>query len=991
MKTLISPSFRSGLTRRTRIVLIALAAALPLSLFAQQAGQSGAAKSLLSPGTAVAIPFSGEGWQDKVLQHEGYVMPPPELAAAVLAPREMNVTLSNPSPDKKWFLDEIGDGPTPMSIFGKPFDELGGTFIDYKANRLRSVTLRNTIGLQLISAADGSRKTVATPANTRVTNARWTEDGSGVMYLTLGDDSTHIWVTDLATNKPRQITKTSLLTTFVTSFSLINNGKTIVAVFPPDGRTPRPLPPPIPAGPEIKVAMDNDSSHRLRTFPSLMTTPYDFQLLEWHATGQIALVDVATGAMTKFGTPGMITAVDMNPNGKYARVTRMTKPFSYIVPTSSFGSIEEVWDATGKALTKLNDRPINLGARPDTNPDPVDPTNPQPAPQGGGAANDNGKREITWRTDGNGFNFLQLEPLTPAQAQAAARAAAAGGGRAGGGGAGGGGGRGNAPAQADQGPPRKDRLFSWAPPFGDADAKQIYEHPTRMTGVRFSTDGKIMFFSADNATKAIYLDDMTKVYDVIPATTGRGGNRGDAAGNAPATSPPPSPSPAPQNARGGGAGAGGGATLLGVGGGGGGGGRAGGGGGGGGRGGGGGPTTPVLLSSDGTSVFIQRTQGGGGGGRGGANANPNAPPPVTIIEKVDIKSGTRTVVYQSTPVQGMNETVSVLDPEAKKMLITRQNATTPPQQFMYDNGNVKQLTNNEDLFPDLTRMVIQRYEITRADGFKFRTIVYLPADYKEGTRLPGFFWFYPYEYTSQDNFDNATNGGGDPNFSLTAPNTFRNFTSSTKQFLTRLGYAVIENQAPIVGAQGQMNNNYVNDLRNDLSATIDELDRRQIIDRTRLAIGGHSYGAFSTVNAMVNTPYFKAGIAGDGAYNRTLTPMGFQNEQRLLWDAPNVYLDMSPFLRANQITGALLMYHGMHDQNVGTDPINSIRLFHALNDLGKTVALYRYPFEDHGPAARETLLDLWARWAAWLDKYVKNPAPPNKPAATPSSGRGGGL
>jgi dipeptidyl aminopeptidase/acylaminoacyl peptidase len=187
-----------------------------------------------------------------------------------------------------------------------------------------------------------------------------------------------------------------------------------------------------------------------------------------------------------------------------------------------------------------------------------------------------------------------------------------------------------------------------------------------------------------------------------------------------------------------------------------------------------------------------------------------------------------------------------------------------------------------------------------------------------------------------------------------------------------------------------MNNNYVNDLRNDLSATIDELDRRQIIDRTRLAIGGHSYGAFSTVNAMVNTPYFKAGIAGDGAYNRTLTPMGFQNEQRLLWDAPNVYLDMSPFLRANQITGALLMYHGMHDQNVGTDPINSIRLFHALNDLGKTVALYRYPFEDHGPAARETLLDLWARWAAWLDKYVKNPAPPNKPAAAPASGRGGG-
>ncbi len=172
-----------------------------------------------------------------------------------------------------------------------------------------------------------------------------------------------------------------------------------------------------------------------------------------------------------------------------------------------------------------------------------------------------------------------------------------------------------------------------------------------------------------------------------------------------------------------------------------------------------------------------------------------------------------------------------------------------------------------------------------------------------------------------------------------------------------------------------MNNNYVNDLRNDLSATIDELDKRGLIDREKLAIGGHSYGAFSTVNAMVNTPFFKAGIAGDGAYNRTLTPNGFQSERRDLWEAPNVYLDMSPFLRANQLTGALLMYHGMHDQNVGTDPINSLRLFHALNGLGKITALYRYPFEDHGPAARETLLDLWSRWAAWLDKYVKNPEP----------------
>jgi dipeptidyl aminopeptidase/acylaminoacyl peptidase len=192
-------------------------------------------------------------------------------------------------------------------------------------------------------------------------------------------------------------------------------------------------------------------------------------------------------------------------------------------------------------------------------------------------------------------------------------------------------------------------------------------------------------------------------------------------------------------------------------------------------------------------------------------------------------------------------------------------------------------------------------------------------------------------------------------------------------FLTAAGYAVIEPDAPIFASEGRLpNDNYVVDLRNDLAATIDALDTLGIIDRHRLGIGGHSYGAFSAVNAMVHTPYFKAGIAGDGAYNRTLTPNGFQTERRDFWQARDTYLAMSPFLYANQLNGALLLYHSTDDQNVGTHPINSERLYHALMGQGKNVSLYMYPYEDHGPIARETVLDQWARWVAWLDKYVKN-------------------
>jgi dipeptidyl aminopeptidase/acylaminoacyl peptidase len=380
----------------------------------------------------------------------------------------------------------------------------------------------------------------------------------------------------------------------------------------------------------------------------------------------------------------------------------------------------------------------------------------------------------------------------------------------------------------------------------------------------------------------------------------------------------------------------------------------------------------VLLSADKSSVFFQ----------GQINdRKPQEVGPKTFIDQVVIRTAAKTRIFESNNNSVWERVSTILDPDLKKFILTSEGPKTPPQQFLYENGTRKQLTNNEDLHPDLTNMVIERFTVERPDGYTFRVTVNLPPGYKPGTKLPAMFWFYPREYSTQEAYD-----APERTFNK---NAFPTFGTRAMEFLTRLGYAVVENDAPIFGPAGMMNNNYVHDLRTNLSVTIDELDRRGLVDRTRIGIGGHSYGAFSTVNAMVHTPFFKAGIAGDGAYNRTLTPLGFQSERRDLWEAPNVYLGMSPFLSANNLTGALLMYHGMHDQNVGTDPVNSIRLFHALNGLGKTVALYMYPLEDHGPAAKETQLDLWARWAAWLDKYVKNPQPANRPAPNAPGANGG--
>ena len=187
-------------------------------------------------------------------------------------------------------------------------------------------------------------------------------------------------------------------------------------------------------------------------------------------------------------------------------------------------------------------------------------------------------------------------------------------------------------------------------------------------------------------------------------------------------------------------------------------------------------------------------------------------------------------------------------------------------------GTMTKLTANKDFAPEFTNALRKRITVTRPDGFKFVVKLTLPADYKAGTRLPAMFWFYPYEYTEQANYDRTLRTEN--------VNAFPNGGPRTIEYLTQVGYAVANFDPPIVGQEGRMNDKYVSDLVTNLSAVIDELDRQGYIDRTRLGIGGHSYGGFSTMNALAHTPFFKAGIAGDGMYNRSLTPTSFQSERR---------------------------------------------------------------------------------------------------------------
>lgn len=830
---------------------------------------------------------------DEVIKSESFVTPPGSIADAVLAPRHLNVTPSNLSPDRRWFIHEVGDGPVTMDVFSKPFHELGGLFVDFRANRSRTLTIRNSVGIELRSVSSPAKVAVTVPAGARVSNATWSPDGKLVAFYVHTPDATHIWVSD-ATGKARQVTTRPVLATMVTSFDWTKNGSEIATVLVPEARAPQPQPPAVPPGPRVKLAEESDKN-RLRTYQSLMATPYDQVLLEWHATGQVALIDVATKAIRKVGAPLMVRELDPSPDGKYLRVTRMNKPFSYLVPVQNFGSTQEIWDSEGKVLAKVEDTPLNLG---------VDTARAVAAPGAGeGGANANGKRELTWRPDNNGLTYLEME--APARRDTSAV---------------------NGDSTRAQ---RKDRVMHWQPPFGDGSQKVLYENSTRIATHRYSGDLSTLFLSERQGPNthefAVYLSEPGRKYTIARYRAE------DVYAN-------PGTLVMARGTLGGGGGFGGGFGF----------GAAGSG------------DRRVQVGPDG-SVYLSGTL---------YDRKPEEVGPRTFVDKVNVKSGQKTRLFLGDNAGRFERAVAFQDLEARQLVVMRESEKEVPQAFYRNGDQLTQLTDNKDFTPDLTRARKENFIVERPDGFKFKVNVTMPVDYTPGTKVPAMFWFYPREFAGQEEYDRGARTYN--------KNAFASFNPRSMQFLARAGYAVVEPDAPIVGTAGQWNNNYENDLRNNLAAVIDSIDAKGLVDRSRIAIGGHSYGAFSTVNAMVHTPFFKAGIAGDGNYNRTLTPLDFQSERRSFWDAKDTYLAMSPLLHANNLTGALLMYHGMGDQNVGTELSNSPRLFHALNGLGKTTSMYLYPFEDHGPATKETLLDLWARWSAWLDKYVKNPPKKDK-------------
>jgi dipeptidyl aminopeptidase/acylaminoacyl peptidase len=342
-----------------------------------------------------------------------------------------------------------------------------------------------------------------------------------------------------------------------------------------------------------------------------------------------------------------------------------------------------------------------------------------------------------------------------------------------------------------------------------------------------------------------------------------------------------------------------------------------------------------------------------------------------FLDRMDLATGRTTRVYESAPTH-LEPVLVLLDAGGRRFITLRQSNREAPNYYLRKAGEKlgRPMSDFTDPAPALTASQRFQFKFTRPDSVQLNAEAVLPADWKPGTPLPTIFWVYPNDYRS----------AAAASQNRRAPNRFPSQSPLNPEVLVTQGYAVVYADLAVVGTNDQ----YVREIGVSAKAAIDECVHRGFTDAERVGVGGHSYGAFSTANLLAHTDLFKAGTASDGAYNRTLTPFTFQAEERTLWEARDTYLQMSPFLYAGQINEPLLLLHNLDDTNVGTHPMQSQRMFEALNGLGRTVTLVEYPYEDHGPASRETVLDYWARVIEWFDRYVKGARAGS--AAVPGSG-----
>lgn len=777
----------------------------------------------------------------------GYHRAPRAIAKILEAPPTPAVAVS---PDHRTLAILGRENLPTIANLSKPILRLGGYRIDPATNGQAEVRVQWLNALSFKDLASGRTVEVKLPAGTRFSSPDWSPDGARLAFVAQEPNGLALWIAD-RTGAAKPLVR-GLNGALGGAFEWSPDSQAVIARLVVANRGPAPVEAATPTGPVVQESSGRTSA--ARTYEDLLANAGDERLFDYYFTGQLARVDIAGGAVTPLGAPGLYTGFSVSPDGRYLLTERLKRPYSYLLPAPYFPTEIAVWTIAGKPVRTLVDRPLADDL-------PVDFD-----------ATVTGPREAEWRSDA---------PATLVWAEA-----------------------------LDGGDPKAkvpfhDRVLMQPAPF-DAKPVELARTTSRFGAILWGDDGFALLLDREWRTRT---EHRSAVAPGKPGETRLLATRNyqDQYGN-------PGLPVVEGNAAG----------------------------------------KPVMrFTPDRQAVFASGE---------GATATGAFP----FLARMPLAGGpaqrlwtARTPYYESV--------VALLDDGGARILTRRESAKDAPNFLIRDvkTGAAKPVTAFPDPAPVFAGVTQRTITYKRADGLALSGSLYLPAGYqaKRDGPLPILLWAYPAEFTDAKVAGQTVDQG----------NRFTRPRGISHLFLLTQGYAVLDNPAmPIIGEGGvEANDTYVKQLRQDAQAAVDAVVTMGVADRDRVAVGGHSYGAFMTANLLAHTDLFRAGIARSGAYNRTLTPFGFQAEQRTYWQATPTYTEMSPFTYANRIKAPILLIHGGADDNPGTFPIQSERFYAALKGNGATVRYVVLPNEPHGYRALESTEETLWQMTDWLDRYVK--------------------
>ncbi|WP_230418792.1 alpha/beta hydrolase family protein [Undibacterium griseum] len=819
------------LTRKTSVLLMAALALIFVSPISSLATNAAGTAQTAEPG--------------------GYRLPPPELQAIVDAPRGPQFKLG---PQKKNALLISLPGLPGIAEVAQPELKLAGLRINPRTRAASQFDFGT--GLSLLDIQNGQiREVSGLPARARIAETLWSPDERWVAFSRWADDGVELWLLDVRKAVAHRLIAERLNAITSAGFSWSNGSEQLFVRLLPQHQKPLPLAPSIPSGPNALESKGGKLTQN-RTYPDMLKTPADADLLDWQLQTQLAFVNLQ-GQIRRTGPVMTLSKALVSPDGRLILTTQLRRPYSTTLPIDRFGQLIEVWSDTGKKVRTVAERPMR-----------------ERLPAGNDAVQA-GPRDVGWRHD-KPATLYWLEAQAGGDPEAHVKV--------------------------------HDVIWQQAAPF-DSPPQKIMELGWRFGSIQWGSDQLAL------VTENWWKSRDTRTWRIRPGV--------------PDAKPELlfSRKSEDQYAH---------------------------------------PGTPVMVlnpagrqvlrtSADGKAIFLT-----------GTGASPEGDRP--FLDRYDLVNRQAVRLFRSQAPY-YEEVIAVLNDKGSCVITSRESNEERPNFYVRDlaGGEApRALTQFAHPLPQLRGVKKQQIRYEREDGVDLSATLYLPPGYdpkRDGPR-PVLMWAYPREFKTAEAAGQVAG----------SPYKFNRISYNGPQVMLARGYVVLDGPTmPIIGeGKKEPNDTYLEQLKMSAEAAIEEVVRLGVADRNRIAIGGHSYGAFMTVNLLTHTRLFRAGIARSGAYNRTLTPFGFQSEDRNFWQARKTYQDMSPFNFANQIKDPILLIHGEQDNNSGTFPIQSERMYQALQGLGAVTRLVMLPNESHSYRARESILHMLWEQDRWLDLYVKN-------------------